>query len=75
MQRVWFEECVDGTSRRELGLVQNAEESFLLTHDGLREGPDGGYRPATGCRRDRANDQPAGMMVVALPHPPRRDVR
>ena len=30
MQRVWFEECVGGTSRRELGLVQNPEESFRL---------------------------------------------
>jgi hypothetical protein len=26
MQRVWFEECVGGTSRRELGLVKNPEE-------------------------------------------------
>jgi Protein of unknown function (DUF664) len=33
MQRVWFEECVGGTSRRELGLVQNPEESFRLTDD------------------------------------------
>jgi hypothetical protein len=31
MQRVWFEECVGGTSRRELGLVQNPAESFRLT--------------------------------------------
>ncbi|MCU1652174.1 MAG: hypothetical protein JWQ60_3323, partial [Pseudonocardia sp.] len=28
MQRVWFEECVGGTSRRELGLVQSPEDSF-----------------------------------------------
>src|SRR5580692_7701159 len=33
MQRVWFEECVGGTSRRELGLVQNPAESFRLTDD------------------------------------------
>lgn len=33
MQRVWFEECVGGTSRRELGLVRNPEESFRLTDD------------------------------------------
>src|SRR3984957_7467737 len=31
MQRVWFEECVGGTSRRELGLAQNPDESFRLT--------------------------------------------
>jgi hypothetical protein len=33
MQRVWFEECVGGTSRRELGLAQNPDESFRLTDD------------------------------------------
>lgn len=30
MQRVWFEECVGGTSRAELGLVRTPEESFQL---------------------------------------------
>ncbi|MFF0545741.1 DinB family protein [Nocardia thailandica] len=30
MQRVWFEECVGGTPRRELGLVRTPEESFRL---------------------------------------------
>ena len=42
MQRVWFEECVGGTSRREIGLVQSAEQSFRLTDDdtvGHRAGP------------------------------------
>src|SRR3954463_14983859 len=34
MQRVWFEECVGGTSRRELGLVQSPDESFRLADDG-----------------------------------------
>ncbi len=33
MQRIWFEECVGGTSRRELGLVRNPEESFRLADD------------------------------------------
>ncbi|MGW1819516.1 DinB family protein [Streptomyces sp. NPDC002125] len=33
MQRVWFEECVGGTPRRELGLVQSPDESFGLTDD------------------------------------------
>ena len=33
MQRVWFEECVGGKSRRELGLVSSPEESFELTDD------------------------------------------
>src|ERR1700749_4831885 len=30
MQRVWFEECVGGMSRQELGLVQGPDESFRL---------------------------------------------
>ena len=33
MQRVWFEECVGGTSRQELGLVQGPDESFRLSDD------------------------------------------
>ncbi|ANN18458.1 hypothetical protein SD37_24425 [Amycolatopsis orientalis] len=31
MQRVWFEECVGGTPRQDLGLVANPDESFRLT--------------------------------------------
>jgi Protein of unknown function (DUF664) len=30
MQRVWFEECIGGTPRRELGLVSNPDDSFQL---------------------------------------------
>jgi hypothetical protein len=30
MQRVWFEECIGGTPRLELGLVQTPGESFQL---------------------------------------------
>jgi hypothetical protein len=30
MQRVWFEECIGGSSRAELGLVQSPAESFQL---------------------------------------------
>ena len=33
MQRVWFEECVGRTSRRELGLVPTPDESFRLTEE------------------------------------------
>ena len=33
MQRIWFEQCVGGTSRQELGLVQTVDESFQLTDD------------------------------------------
>jgi len=33
MQRVWFEECVGGVSRAELGLVKSVDESFQLGDD------------------------------------------
>ncbi|QFZ21119.1 DinB family protein [Saccharothrix syringae] len=33
MQRVWFEECVGGTPRSELGLVPGPDDSFRLSAD------------------------------------------
>jgi len=51
MQRVWFEECVGGTSRRELGLVQTPDESFRLTDGDTVASVTAarrGLRPATG---------------------------
>ena len=33
MQRIWFQECVGGTPRQELGLVQSPDESFRLADD------------------------------------------
>ncbi|MET9019880.1 DinB family protein [Actinopolymorpha sp. NPDC004070] len=33
MQRVWFEECVGGTPRSELGLVPGPDESFRLAEE------------------------------------------
>ena len=33
MQRLWFEECVGGTSRHDLGLVQSPDKSFQVTDD------------------------------------------
>src|SRR4051812_49675432 len=50
MQRVWFEECVGGTSRRELGLEQSSDESFRLadTVASLTAAPPPGLRDGTG---------------------------
>lgn len=33
MQRIWFEECVGGTPRRDLGLVLTPDESFRLADE------------------------------------------
>src|SRR5712672_2082775 len=51
MQRVWFEECVGGTSRRELGLVQNPEESFRLTGDDIVVSVTAAHREACATAR------------------------
>ena len=81
MQRVWFEECVGGTRRLELGLVQSPDESFQLADDdtdhqragglqaGLRDGPIGRGRPSAGsCRNGpsgRASHSPLGVPAGA----------
>jgi hypothetical protein len=33
MQVIWFQECVGGTPRQELGVVQTPDESFVLADD------------------------------------------
>ncbi|GAA4383357.1 DinB family protein [Tsukamurella soli] len=51
MQRVWFEECVGGTSRRELGLVQSPDESFRLSDDDTVASVRASYREACATAR------------------------
>jgi Protein of unknown function (DUF664) len=51
MQRVWFEECVGGTSRLDLGLVPNSEESFQFTEDDTVASVTAAHRDA--CARAR----------------------
>ncbi|SCX12806.1 DinB family protein [Mycolicibacterium fluoranthenivorans] len=52
MQRVWFEQCVGGTSRRELGLVASVDESFLLSDDDTVASVTAAHRQA--CKTARA---------------------
>jgi hypothetical protein len=51
MQRVWFEECVGGTSRRELGLVARPEESFRLADDDTIASVTAAHREACATAR------------------------
>ncbi|MGH2474913.1 MAG: DinB family protein [Candidatus Limnocylindrales bacterium] len=51
MQRVWFEECVGGTSRRELGLVQSPDASFELSDDDTVDSLTAAHQGA--CERAR----------------------
>ena len=71
MQRVWFEECVGGTSRRELGLVQNPEESFRLTDDDTVASVTAAHRRACATARTAVADLPLDAVVTGHPAGPR----
>lgn len=64
MQRVWFEECVGGTSRRELGLVQSPDESFRPTDDDTVTSVAGAYREACATARKAVADLPLDTVVT-----------
>lgn len=51
MQRVWFEEAVDGKSRRELGLAENPDESFRLADDDTIASITAAHREACAAAR------------------------
>jgi len=54
MQRVWFEECVGGTPRLQLGLVRGPEESFQLADDDTIASVKGAHRRACATARAMA---------------------
>ena len=56
MQRVWFEECVGGKSRRELGLLPNPDESFRLTDDDTVASVTAAHRQACATARTAVVD-------------------
>ena len=64
MQRVWFEECVGGTSRRELGLVQNPQESFRLTDDDTIASVTAAHRAACATARTAVAGLPLDAVVT-----------
>ena len=51
MQRVWFEECVGGRTRTDLGLVQTPDESFRLGDDDTIASVTAAYRAACATAR------------------------
>ena len=63
MQRVWFEECVGGTSRRELGLVQSPEESFRLSDDDTVASVTAAHREACATARTTIADLPLDALT------------
>jgi hypothetical protein len=71
MQRVWFEECVGGASRRELGLVQNPAESFRLTDDDTVASVTTAHREACATARTVVADLPLDAVVTGHQTGPR----
>lgn len=71
MQRVWFEECVGGTSRRELGLVRSPEESFRLTGADTVASVVAAHRTACATARAAVAGTPLGTVVTGHPSGPR----
>ncbi len=66
MQRIWFEECVGGTSRRRLGLVDGPEQSFLLQEDDTIASVTAAHRAA--CTTARALVADLSLDAVATGH-------
>jgi uncharacterized damage-inducible protein DinB len=64
MQRVWFEECVGGTSRQELGLVRSPDESFRLAADDTIASIAAAHRQACATARTAVADLPLDAVVT-----------
>ena len=64
MQRVWFEECIGNKSRRELGLVQNPDESFRLTDDDTIAAVTAAFREACATGRTAVEDLSLDAVVT-----------
>ncbi|PSL51794.1 uncharacterized protein DUF664 [Saccharothrix carnea] len=71
MQRVWFEECVGGTSRRELGLVPGPDESFRLSDDDTIASVTAAHREACATARAVVADLPLDTVVTGHRSGPR----
>ncbi|SHU41896.1 Protein of uncharacterised function (DUF664) [Mycobacteroides abscessus subsp. abscessus] len=66
MQRVWFEECVGGTSRQALGLVQSVDESFQLDDEDTIASVLAAHREVCATARAAVADLP--LDTVATGH-------
>ncbi len=71
MQRVWFEECVAGTPRRVLGLVQSPDESFRLADDDTVASVTAAHREACAAARAAVVDLPLDTVVTGHQAGPR----
>ena len=56
MQRVWFEECIGGTPRLDLGLVESPAESFEFSNDDTIASVTAAHRQACATARTAVAD-------------------
>src|SRR3954468_18783041 len=66
MQRVWFEECVGGATRQDLGLPATPEQSFLLADEDSIASVTAAHRAA--CATARAVAAPLPLDAVVTGH-------
>jgi len=71
MQRVWFEECVGGTSRQALGLAQSVDESFQLDDDDTIASVLAAHRDVCATARAAVADLPLDTVVTGHRSGPR----
>ena len=71
MQRVWFEECVGGASRQELGLVQGPDESFRLCDGDTVASVTAAHRDACATARAAVAGLPLDAVVTGHRSGPR----
>ncbi|RSD09351.1 DinB family protein [Amycolatopsis eburnea] len=71
MQRVWFEECVGGTPRGELGLVPGPDESFRLGEEDTVASVTAAHREACATARRVVAELPLDTVVTGHRSGPR----
>ncbi|BBY66378.1 DinB family protein [Mycolicibacterium helvum] len=64
MQRVWFEECVGGRPRGELGLVNSPDESFQLADENSSTSVVAAHRQACATARAAVSGLPLDAVVT-----------
>lgn len=64
MQRVWFEECIGGRPRLELGMVNTPHESFELADDDTVASVKAAHRQACATARAAAADLSLDAVVT-----------
>ncbi|MBC3761285.1 DinB family protein [Quadrisphaera oryzae] len=71
MQRVWFEECVGGTPRAQLGTVTAVEQTFQLDDDDTAASLIAAHRRACATARALVADRDLDDVVTGHPGGPR----